>query len=174
MYVKMMHSKLELSEARKTFDMLPVKPGNHGSTRLLPYHSSLSETSTSDSTTETKIKCKICEKLVNRKKMRLHVGAHILKDNIKGACGFCGEKVDVGRCNIEIVKGSGRGQTSSEVPRSGCDYFEKFSLLSVSKGSQRNPCTNRPVECPICKRVFWFYNMYDHAEDYHPDYPRVK
>ena len=123
--------------------------------RITPRYT-LSETSTSDSTTETKIKCKICKKLVSRKKMRLHVGAHILKDNIIGACGFCGEKVDVGRCNIEIVKGSGRGQTSSEVPRSGCDYFEKFSLLSVSKGSQRNPCTNRPVECLICKRVFGF------------------
>ena len=172
-YVKMIHSKLHISEAQKVFHILPVKLG-HGSSRLLPYHSSLSESSAIESAEEESISCKICEKVVNRKKMRLHVGAHILKDNLKDACGFCGEKVNIGKCNLEIAKGSGRGKTTSEVPKSGCEYFEKFSITSAAKGSKTSPCTNRPVECQVCKRVFWSYNMYDHVETCHSDYPKAE
>ena len=77
-----------------------------------------------------------------------------------------------GKCYIEIAKGSGRGQTASEVPRSGCEYFEKVSIVAAGKGSKRSPCTNRPVECQLCKRVFWSYNMYQHIETCHSDHPK--
>ena len=103
--------------------------------------------------------------------MRLHVGAHILTDTLLNACGFCGEIMNGGKCYIEIVKRSGRGQTASEVPNSACEYFEKFSIASAEKGSKRSPCTNRPVECQVCKRVFWSYNMFHHIESSHTDYP---
>ena len=101
--------------------------------------------------------------------MRWHVGAHILRDDLKNACGFCGL---IGKCDIKIVKGSGKGQTASEVPKSACDYFEKFSIVAAGKGSKRSPCTNRPVECHICKRMFWSYNMYHHFESSHSDHPK--
>ena len=67
-YVKMINSQLSISEARNVFDLLPVKFG-HGSSRLLPYHSSLSEASSIESSEGDNIKCKICEKLINKKKM---------------------------------------------------------------------------------------------------------
>ena len=101
--------------------------------------------------------------------MRMHVGAHILSGNLKNACGFCGM---IGKCYIDIIKGSGRGQTASEVPDSGCEYFEKFSIVAAGKGSKRSPCTNRPVECQVCKRVFWSYNMHQHFETSHSDHPK--
>ena len=150
-YAKIIKSKLPLSDAKRVFDILPTKP-KHGSSRLVPYHSQLSETSCIEATEIAKISCKICEKKVDRQKMRLHVEAHILTDNLNNACGFCGI---ISKCDIEIIKGSGRGQTASEVPKSRCEYFEKFSIVSAGKGSQRSPCTNRPVECEVCKRVFW-------------------
>ena len=98
-YVKMMQSKLPLSDAKRVFDILPTKL-NHGSSRLVPYHSQLSETPCIEATEDVKIPCKICEKEVDRKKMRLHVGAHILTSNLKDACG---------KCYTYITKGSGRG-----------------------------------------------------------------
>ena len=73
-------------------------------------------------------------------------------------------------CDITISRGSGRGKTASEVPQSTCIYFEKFSLKSASKVTKTSPCTNRPVECPTCKRIFWSYNMYSHYKENHPDY----
>ena len=88
-----------------------------------------------------------------------------MTDDLKNACGFCGV---ISKCDIEIIKGSGRGQTASEVPKSRCEYFEKLSIVSAGKGSQRSPCTNRP--CEVCKRVFWSYNMYQHYEISHSDH----
>ena len=167
-YVKMMNSQLSISEPRNVFDLLPVKFG-HNPSLLLPYHSSLSESSSIESSDGDNIKCKICEKLINKKKMRMHVGAHILKDGLKDSCGFCGE---VGKCHIEIAKGSGKGKTASEVPRSGCDYFVKFSIVAAAKGSKKSPCTNRPVRCQICKRTIWSYNMYHHIDKCHSDYSK--
>ena len=60
-YVKMMNSQLSISEARNVFDLLPVKFG-HNPSLLLPYHSSLSESSSIESSDGDNIKCKICEK----------------------------------------------------------------------------------------------------------------
>ena len=117
-YVKMIKSQLSISEAWNVFDVLPVKFG-HGSSHLLPYHSSLSEASSIESSEDEIVKYKIWEKRINKKKMRMHVGAHILKDDMKDTCRFCGESV--GKCNIKIVNGSDRGKVTTEVSNSGCD-----------------------------------------------------
>lgn len=101
--------------------------------------------------------------------MRQHVGAHILKENLLNACDYCcgGQG-----CSINITVGSGRGQTASGVPQSPCQYSEKFSIKSASKGSKTSICTNTPKQCKVCKRVFWYHNMFKHFESSHPDYPR--
>ena len=35
------------------------------------------------------------------------------------------------------MKGSGRRQTASGVPRSGCGYFENFSIVAAAKESKK-------------------------------------
>ena len=105
---------------------------------------------------------------MGRKKMRQHIGSHILKENLENVCGFCG----VQGCDIDISCGSGRGKSISEVPQSRCDFYEKFSIKAAANGSKRSPCTNRPIHCPVCTRVVWFYNMSFHYQSNHPDYPR--
>ena len=94
-----------------------------------------SETSYIEASQSLRISCKVCEKQIDKKKMRWHVRAHILRDDLKNACGFCGL---IGKCDIKIVKGSGKGQTASEVPKSACDYFEIFSIVAAGKGSKRS------------------------------------
>ena len=61
---------------------------------------------------------------------------------------------------------------ASEIPQSSCSYFEKFSIKSAAKLTKTSPCTNRPIECPTCKRIFWSYNMYKHFQVNHSDFDR--
>ena len=100
------------------------------------------------------------------------MGAHILKDDMKDTCRFCGESVGI--CSIKIVNGSGRGKVTIEVSNSGCDYFEKFSIAAAAKGSKKSPYTNHPVRCKISKRVFWSCNIYNHLEICYSDYPKAE
>jgi len=53
------------------------------------------------------------------------------------------------------------------VPKSNCKFSHKFSLKLAAKSTKRSPCTNRPVECPRCKDVFWSYNIAIHYELIH-------
>ena len=106
--------------------------------------------------------------------MRQHVGFHILNEDIESSqnvCGFCGS---ADSCDISICRGSGRGKTASEIPQSTCSYFEKFSLKSAAKSTKTSPCTNRPIECATCKRIFWSYNMHKYSESNHSDFDRQK
>ena len=165
---KIQNMLLSLSEASSLFVLLPLYEANSKTYKLLPYHAALTEASHIEQTEQGTFKCKLCNKPMGRKKMRQHIGSHILKDNLENVCGFCG----VQGCDIDISCGSGRGKTVSEVPQSRCDFYEKFSIKAAANGSKRSPCTNRPIHCPVCTRVVWFYNMSFHYQPNHPDCPR--
>ena len=81
---------LSLSEASSLFELLPLYEANSKTYKLLPYHSTLTEASHIEQTEQTTFKCKLCNKPMGRKKMRQHIGSHILKDNLENVCGFCG------------------------------------------------------------------------------------
>ena len=134
-YVKMQESMLRTSEVKTLMEHLPIQDGKNF--KLLPYHSTLTETCDISDTSQKKVDCKICKKKISRKKMREHIGAHIVKDEIEKSqslCGYCGTK----NCDITITRGSGRGKTASEIPISICEYFEKFSLKSAKKVTKTN------------------------------------
>ena len=81
----------------------------------LPYISSLAENVGENEASNTvRDKCRICSTLVHHKQMRRHVGVHILKENIKNLCGFCG----VRGFSINLVVASGRGKTATMAARS--------------------------------------------------------
>ena len=101
--------------------------------------------------------------------MRQHIGKHFIwKDITENGrlCGFCG---GLG-CSIDLAVSSGKGFFKA---LSDCKYNFAFSLKAASKISKTSPCTNRPIECSICKRVYWSYNMMCHYKISHPniDYP---
>ena len=77
-------------------------------------------------------------------------------------------------CSIDIIHGSGRGKTTSKIISSNCEYKVKFSLKAAEKSSKSSPCTNRPVNCHLCKVVKWSYNMLGHMRKEHSDYPAVE
>ena len=166
-YCKIQNVLLLLSEASSLFGLLPLYEANSKTYNLLPSHATLTEASHIEQTEQSTFKCKLCNKPMGRKNMRQHIGSHILKDNLENVCGFCGGQ----GCDIDISCGSGRGKTVSEVPQSRCDFYEKFSIKAAANGSKRSPCTNRPIHCPVCTRVVWFYMSF-HYRSNHPDYPR--
>ena len=55
--------------------------------------------------------------------MRQYVVSHIVKDDLKNVCGFCG----LTGCNIEICFDSRRGKTASETPKWTCEFYQKCS-----------------------------------------------
>ena len=64
-----------------------------------------------------------------------------------------------------IIHGFGKYTTFG--PSSTCPYFKKFSLAGVAKTSKNQPSSNRPVECPHCRTVFWSYYTQEHFKDFH-------
>ena len=55
---------------------------------------------------DDKLKCKICNKVIDRERMRTHKGFHILSNHIsqtQETCGFCG----LTACKINLTKTSG-------------------------------------------------------------------
>lgn len=85
-------------------------------------------------------------------------------------CGFCGR----GSCSISLENKKGTHHASAP----GCPYAYKFNIGSAVEGSTTNPCTNRPLHCPLCLQTqsskvsvaIWKYNFDDHCRDTHPSF----
>ena len=96
--------------------------------------------------------------MILRKKMRSHVGAHILKGHFlphPNLCGFCGKN----NCNTILYISPGIDTWST---KSNCKYFYGFSLKWAEKSNKNTPFTNRPVKCDICEpplNIIWTYNL---------------
>ena len=48
---------------------------------------------------------------------------------------------------------------------------QQSSRLAVHKSSPSNPCTNVPLECPLCREgsdAVWKYNLHSHIMSVHP------
>jgi hypothetical protein len=107
-----------------------------------------------------KVECKTCMKYVLRKRIRNHIGRHLVLKEIDPNpknCGLCGM---IG-CSIDIVI-TGRGKAAVGVPNSDCKYFDKFSINCAKKSTGLSPCTNRPINCEACNNCFWSYNIEAH------------
>eukprot|EP00798_Chlamydomonas_sp_ICE-L_P029366 gene29366-biopygen8610 len=79
-----------------------------------------------------------------------------------------------GVCNVDLRKGSSHSPHVIVVT-SSCPQVYKMSFASVEKGSTANPCTNRPVACPICLsdpgktyKYVWSYHFLHHMQFVHP------
>ncbi|KLO14230.1 hypothetical protein SCHPADRAFT_794213, partial [Schizopora paradoxa] len=137
------------------------------------------------SSSASKVRCFQCLAEVELRRIRQHVGDHILKwlrdvhENLKGdaivkmPCGFCGRS-GVAACN-EVFLTKGR----SPQAKSGCQYAYQFKYQPSLKPSKTSPCTNVPILCriPGCTgtvgeklTAVWKYNMAEHIRLFHPGY----
>ena len=100
-----------------------------------------------------------------------HTGAHILHDvrlkDVKNPCGFCLRSGTLG-CII-YLKTSGK-VTTIDMVASQCPHLRKISLKSASQFTMKLPCTNHPVQCPLClpkSAAIWKYNLCAHINSSH-------
>lgn len=107
-------------------------------------------------------------------KLVQHIGTHILHDPAvkysNNPCGFC---LNVGNlCSIRLIKGKGKnGAKSVDPQQSRCPNAAKLSIAAASKSTASNPCTNVPLECPLCRDgadAVWKYNLHSHFTEVHP------
>ena len=111
----------------------------------------------------TREKCKLCNKTVIFKNMRIHVGQHILKQTTysqPSICEFCGKST----CLVSLVNTSKKRNERKYKVSSTCDYLINFNIKSAEKSSKDMPCCNRPIPCPYdeCKQIVWLYNLPSH------------
>ncbi|KAL0564399.1 hypothetical protein V5O48_017648, partial [Marasmius crinis-equi] len=102
-----------------------------------------------------------------------HFSAHILHDpkvvRSTQPCGLCLRPHD--QCHFVLKKGKGRtGGLQVNLAASKCQNLIKFSYRSASEAKTSSPCSNVPIECPICgcsRGAVWKYNMHEHFKAEH-------
>ena len=114
------------------------------------------------------LKCKVCQKSLDIKHMRVHIGQHILKNSDFGnatTCGFCGKST----CNVDLKNTSKKVGIKSFRVQSSWDYEINFNLKSAEKSTSKMLCCNRPIKCPFdgCSRCIWLYNLGKHYKEDH-------
>ena len=77
-------------------------------------------------------------------------------------CGFCG----IMGCSISLETNFA-GKNAPKCPRSNYKYATKFSLKAADKFTKNYPCTNRPVECLLCKLIILSYSIEVHYKRFH-------
>lgn len=100
-----------------------------------------------------------------------HAASHILHDtrlkDVENPCGFCLKSGTLG-CII-YLKTSGK-VTTIDMVASQCPHLRKISLKSASQFTTKSPCTNHPIQCPLCppkSAAVWKYNLRAHISSSH-------
>ncbi|KAJ6583639.1 hypothetical protein B0H10DRAFT_2096937 [Mycena sp. CBHHK59/15] len=108
-------------------------------------------------------------------KLVTHMAIHMLFDQNppinreSGPCGFCLSTNSF--CTIVLIKSKGSdGAVRIDMARSRCPNLGNLGLATAANSSKKNPCTNRPLVCPIspCPDIVWKYNLKTHIQTVHP------
>ena len=113
------------------------------------------------------ITCKLCSKMIKLNQMRIHVGAHILGDNLKYKCGFCGGLNEI--CDNKLIPTNKKMGVQYYKVSSNCDYKVLYKKKTDTY-SKRNKCTNHVLMCPQCSSFQWKYNLPEHFVNCHNEY----
>ena len=129
---------------------------------------------------EQTVKCSLpgCGETLKVNVMRQHMGAHLLHERSKFnaimPCGFCGGESAQKSSDLSQLSGCAIWLFNGQ-PRMYCKLLggdaPKYSMKSAEKCTSSAPCTNRPMQCPLCPKkpgvVHWKLNMPVHWERNH-------
>ncbi|KAJ7605351.1 hypothetical protein DFH06DRAFT_1020288, partial [Mycena polygramma] len=123
--------------------------------------------------------CNICPtaslNIKSPHKLVEHMVIHILFDQAPpidrsaSPCGFCLSTQSF--CSIVLVKNKGGdGAIRIDMSKSRCPNLASLGLAAAVKSSERTPCTNAPILCPVlpCADIVWKYNLKSHISSVHP------
>ena len=102
-----------------------------------------------------------------------HISSHVLFNSSLNKtlqlCGLCFRPYPT--CIIYLRKGKGAGSSIQvDLKKFRCPNLQKFSYQHAATGAPTSPCTNVPVECPLCPSTgaVWKYNIEAHFAKMHP------
>ncbi|KAK6980552.1 hypothetical protein R3P38DRAFT_3466276 [Favolaschia claudopus] len=107
----------------------------------------------------------------NYQRILEHNGAHILFDELLAKtvepCGLCLRPFPM--CEFVFQKTTGTTSARQiDWTRSTCLNPLKFQMAAAMKSSEKSPCTNHLIQCPLqCGIVVWTYNLEAHYRSYH-------
>ncbi|KAK7024706.1 hypothetical protein R3P38DRAFT_3532308, partial [Favolaschia claudopus] len=107
----------------------------------------------------------------NYQRVLEHNGAHILFDESLPAtvepCGLCLRPFPM--CKFVFQKTTGTTSARQiDWTRSTCLNPLKFQMAAAMKSSEKSPCTNHLIQCPLqCEMVIWTYNLATHYRAHH-------
>lgn len=110
-------------------------------------------------------------------KLLEHMSGHLLYDNYftnmlrENPCSLC--LSTGGKCGIRLRKTRGRdGAWVIDMDASHCKNLCRISLGHAGKASKSSPCTNIPLNCPLCPNpsdAIWQYSFFAHLRYVHPN-----
>ncbi|TFK58753.1 hypothetical protein BDN72DRAFT_746964, partial [Pluteus cervinus] len=101
-----------------------------------------------------------------------HMAAHILfdeqLDTTEERCGFC---LRPEGCTMIVKKGRGSSaHPSVQLSLSKCPNLVRFTYNKAAQSTESAPCSNVPVNCPLCpprSSAVWTYNLAIHFQKQH-------
>ncbi|KAN0131280.1 hypothetical protein V8E53_010984 [Lactarius tabidus] len=102
-----------------------------------------------------------------------HMGAHIFYDRTMNTseeyCGLC--LCPSLMCQIYLTKGCGTGGSFSvDQSKLTCPNLVHFNYKSAARSSEKSPCSNVPIICPLClagNPTVWTYSIHSHYRTCH-------
>ena len=121
-------------------------------------------------------RCVLCpgKDIGSNSQLLTHMGAHILyhktASSLVNACGLCLSTGNI--CTIFLKKGKGADRPMTiDMKRSHCPNLYAMKIGTASKSTKYSPCTNIPLQCPLCPAdspAVWKYNLEKHIMARHP------
>ena len=107
--------------------------------------------------------CEVCQKSVPLHSMRTHIGRHVLlRECARDVCGYCGGH----DCTTQLLRNT-QGRLVSVIVTNCPLEPTNVRYGAMARGSARNPCTNRPMQCVLCRDTVWLYGMAHHFDSKH-------
>ena len=95
--------------------------------------------------------------------MRTHIGRHILLGECaRDVCGYCGGH----ECTTPLLRNT-QGRLVSVIVTNCPLEPTNVRYGAMACGSARNPCTNQPMQCVLCRDTVWLYGMAHHFDSKH-------
>mmetsp|Transcript_18808 Transcript_18808/g.60834 ORF Transcript_18808/g.60834 Transcript_18808/m.60834 type:complete len:334 (-) Transcript_18808:44-1045(-) len=127
-----------------------------------------------------KVTCLVCAKEFGAPEMRQHMGFHLIheRETVPAAmpCVFCGGDSAQFSTDLSQLKGCPVWLDKKQ-PKMRCQLVGdiSYSDKAAAKVTKNAPCTNRPIQCPLCPKgrgskgvVHWKMNMRAHFQQSHP------
>ena len=150
-----------------TQEQLLTPPYNAPTLRMNPYPNlpflDQNDEAYSVKTSSAALLCEVCHKNVRLHSMGTHIARHILLGECaRDVCGYCGGH----DCTTQLLRNT-QGRLLSIIVTNCPLEPSNVRCGAMARGFAQNPCTNRALQCVLCRHTVWLYGMAHHFDSKH-------